>query len=107
MHASSHCVLVTTARTLTSRTQLTMNKKLFPLSCPYFGSDAMETGRYLGKAVRTPCYSVSRAGVVCAYSVVSSLVFIVDPVEGFHRAIQNAVLGNPFIGVTATLGEDS
>lgn len=103
MPASMHCVLVTTAHTLASHTQIT--KKLFPLSCPYFSSDAM--GRNLGKAVRTPCYSGSRAGVVCSYSVVSSLVFIVDPVEGFHRAIQNAVFGNPFISVTATLGEDS
>lgn len=47
------------------------------------------------------------ATVVCPHSVVPSLVFVVDPVEGFHGAILNAVLGNPFIGVTATLGEDS
>lgn len=54
-----------------------------------------------------PCYSVTVGGVECSYSVVSSLVLIVDPVEGFHRAILNAVLGRPFISVTATLGEDS
>lgn len=47
------------------------------------------------------------ATVVCPHSVVPSLVFVVDPVEGFHGAILNAVLGNPFIGVTAALGEDS
>lgn len=44
---------------------------------------------------------------VCSHSVVSSLVLIVDPVEGFHWAILNAVLGNPLISVAATLGEDS
>lgn len=55
----------------------------------------------------TACCWVRVAGVVCSYSVVSSLVLVVDPVEGFHGAILNAVLGDPFIGVAATLGEDS
>lgn len=55
----------------------------------------------------TPCYWVIVAGCVCSHSVVSSLVLIVDPVEGFHWAILNAVLGHPLICVAATLGEDS
>lgn len=43
---------------------------------------------------------------MCSYSVVAGLVFVVDPVEGLHGAVLNAVLGNPLIGVAATLGED-
>lgn len=58
-------------------------------------------------STETPRYLVTVSGVVCSHSVVSSLVLVVDPVEGFHGAILDAVLGYPFISVTATLGEDS
>lgn len=38
--------------------------------------------------------------------VVSSLVFVVDPVEVFVRAVLEAVLGDPLVGIAATLGQD-
>lgn len=38
--------------------------------------------------------------------VVSSLVFVVDPVEFFVRAVLEAVLGDPLIGIAPTLGQD-
>lgn len=44
---------------------------------------------------------------LCAHPVVSCLVFIIDPVEGFHGAILDAVFGNPLVSVTPTLGQDA
>lgn len=38
--------------------------------------------------------------------VVSSLVFVVDPVECFIRAVLKAVLGDPLVGVAAALSQD-
>lgn len=38
--------------------------------------------------------------------VVSSLVFVIDPVELVVRAVLDAVLGDPLISVTAALRED-
>lgn len=40
------------------------------------------------------------------HPVVASLVLVVDPVEILVRAILNAVLGHPLIGVTAALGQN-
>lgn len=39
--------------------------------------------------------------------VVSCLVFVVDPVERFHRAILDAVFSNPLICIAAALHEDA
>lgn len=38
--------------------------------------------------------------------VVSSLVFVVDPVEFFVRAVLDAVLGDPLVSIAAALSED-
>lgn len=45
-------------------------------------------------------------GVACTYPVVSSLVFVIDPVEAFYSTILDAVFSNPFICITPTLYED-
>lgn len=41
------------------------------------------------------------------YPVVSRLVLVIDPVEGFHRAILHAVLGDPLVRVAAALSQDA
>lgn len=46
-------------------------------------------------------------GIVCAYPIVPSLVFVIDPVEGVHSAILDAVFSNPLIGIASTLSEDA
>lgn len=38
--------------------------------------------------------------------VVSSLVFVVDPVEFFIRAVLKAVLSDPLVGIAAALSQD-
>lgn len=38
--------------------------------------------------------------------VVSSLVFVVEPVELFIRAVLKAVLSDPLVGITAALSQD-
>lgn len=50
-----------------------------------------------GRAVRVPI----------KHPVVSSLVFVVDPVEIVINAVLHSVLGNPLIRVTAALGQDT
>lgn len=40
------------------------------------------------------------------HPVVSSLVFVIDPVELLICAVLDAVLGNPLISITAALSED-
>lgn len=45
--------------------------------------------------------------ILCAHPIVSSLVFVIDPVEGFYSAILDAVFSNPLIGITPALGEDA
>lgn len=42
-----------------------------------------------------------------AHPVVPRLVLVVDPVEGLHRAILDAVLGDPLVRVAAALGQDA
>lgn len=44
---------------------------------------------------------------VSTYPVVACLVFVIDPVERFHRAVLDAVFSNPFISIAATLCEDA
>lgn len=44
---------------------------------------------------------------MCAYPIVPSLVFVIDPVEGVHSAILDAVFSNPLVGITSTLSEDA
>lgn len=44
---------------------------------------------------------------VTTYPVVSSLVFVIDPVEFFIRAVLNTVLSDPLLCITAALTEDS
>lgn len=39
--------------------------------------------------------------------VVACLVFVIDPVEGFHGAVLDAVFSNPLISIAATLCEDA
>lgn len=41
-----------------------------------------------------------------SHPVVSSLVFVVDPVEFLVGAVLKAVLGDPFISIAAALGQD-
>lgn len=45
-------------------------------------------------------------GVILTYAVVSSLVFIVNPVQALISPVLHAVLGHPLVDVTAPLGED-
>ena len=45
-------------------------------------------------------------GVSPTYPVVSSLVFIVNPVQALISPVLHTVLGHPLIDVTAPLGED-
>lgn len=41
-----------------------------------------------------------------SHPVVSSLVFVVDPVEFFIRAVLKAVLGDPLVSIAAALSQD-
>lgn len=41
-----------------------------------------------------------------SHPVVSSLVFVVDPVEFLIGAVLKAVLGDPLVSITAALGQD-
>lgn len=52
-------------------------------------------------------YSALSSFCVRTYSVVSRLVFVVDPVERFVRAVLDAVLGDPLVRVAATLRQDA
>lgn len=47
------------------------------------------------------------AFVLFVYPVVSRLVLVIDPVEGFHRAILDAVFGDPLVRVAAALSQDA
>ena len=48
------------------------------------------------------CTSVSPV----THPVVPCLVLVVDPVEGFHAAVLDAVFGDPLISITAALAQD-
>lgn len=49
------------------------------------------------------------AAFVClfAHPVVSRLVLVIDPVEVFHRAVLDAVFGDPLVRVAAALSQDA
>lgn len=48
-----------------------------------------------------------RLAVHSSHPVVSSLVFVVDPVEFFIRAVLKAILGDPLLSIAATLSQDT
>lgn len=49
---------------------------------------------------------MEKCSLCLSHSVVSSLVFVVDPVEVFIRAVLKAVLSDPLVGIAATLSQD-